>query len=1145
MSEAQEQKKKEKMAFTAEQQAAIEAIDCNVAVSAGAGSGKTKVLVARFMYILEQSLAQQKPLEAANILAITFTRKAAGEMKTRIRQSISEKIADDALNAQFWRNQLQNLESAQITTIHGLCSRILRENPVEAQLDPGFTVAEEFEGQQFVDDCLAKYLRRGLAQGNEVLRRLVGIYGASSFLEQVNSLLPQLPDITGKVIVEENGKLVEKEQDLTKPYREFLTGCSGDKQSLRRALMDLVEQREKLVKPKTKARGKLDRLAEALPQVLQELEAEVSSFATLLEITENKISGGSVKPLWDEIKSLRLKVEQEALMRSAVPLVEAWQQVLHDLYAYIQQEKAQQELLTFDDLELKAVELLKNNEAVRQKYHEHFRYIMVDEFQDTNERQRQLIYLLCGDRMTELEGRKLFIVGDAKQSIYRFRGAEVKVFADVQREMKQKGGKLLKLTKNFRSIKGVLSACNLVFKELLGEDTSRDVYFEALDFNKDAIVEPVLLEVPYTEANKAQRRRSEADAVVRKMRELHTAEGVGYGQMTVLLAAMTECPTLAAALDNQNVPYVVVDGKGFYERQEVLDLLHLLTVLHNRYRSLELAGVLRSPYFGLDDETLTKLFLSGAESLWQALQEADLAQFAQEQKARVQRAAKILQELRSYAALYALPELLNEVWRILAVDAVLSLQEHGAGKLANAAKLRDEAVEYCVSKQAGLGDYLAYVAAVRAANTRATTANLDAEEAVQIMTIHNSKGLEFNTVFLPQLDRRGQNDMSSIKYQKELGLGIKAPRSDGSVENTPILDDIKNFAKEREREEYVRKLYVAMTRAEERLLMSGAVKGEMTADADGVEHFSIKQSGTDKSLCEKNWLEQLMEIFAQTGTGVKIELATESAAEENFAQGQAEEPFVVTDEVLRSVAPLPTFAESGRSYFTASALQTYLHCERQYYYQQVLELPALEEENCIAGTGNCDALPAYVTGLVVHRALELYRGNVQAAFEKALSEQQLDAAPVAKYLLEKYVASDLFKSLPAEHRREQRFLMPQDGLMIDGIIDYLAETPEGLVLVDYKTGTPPEAGEVHAGYAYQLALYKAAAERMYKKPVIRAELHFLQNLTKWELPQDKEYKQEALALCKKVGAKSEAEEFACVGGRACSYCPYAYICPQK
>lgn len=1126
------EEKNKAVQYTDEQKQAIETIDCNVAVSAGAGSGKTKVLVARFMYILEQSLAQKKPLEAANILAITFTRKAAGEMKTRIRQSISEKINEDKLNASFWRKQLQNLERAQITTIHGLCSRILRENPVEAQLDPGFTVAEDFEGQQFVKDCVARYLRHALTQENAALRRLLHIYGAASFTTQVSGLLPQLADITGRLDAGE-------QQDLTQSYREFLASCEGWKEDLLLALTELVEQRESLTSKTSQGRKTLNLLAELFVQVQSELRAEKTDFTTLDNVLGGMQARGNVKELLLDIRDLCSRLRQQEVVKNAIPVVQDWQAVLQELEEYISQQKAQLELLTFDDLELQALELLQSNEQVRRKYHERFRYIMVDEFQDTNERQRQLIYLLCGDSMTELEGRKLFIVGDAKQSIYRFRGAEVRVFAEVQRELAKRGGSLLKLSKNFRSIKGVLTACNIAFKELLGEDTSRDVYFEALDYNKDVVIEPVLLEVGYAQEQKPQRRRLEAAAVAQKMRELHDKEQVAYGKMTVLLEAMTECAVIAAELENKNIPYVIIDGKGFYERQEVLDLLHLLTVLHNRYRSLELAGVLRSPYFGLDDATLTQLFLRGADSLWQALQEADIACLPAEQGARVQRARELLTQLRSYAALYALPELLAELWRVLAVEAVLSVQKHGESKLANACKLREEATAFCAGRQASLGDWLAQVEAVRKSNAKATTANLDAEEAVQIMTIHKSKGLEFNTVFLPQLDRKGQSDTSLIKYNRQYGLGIKAPLADGALVSTAVLDAIKEFDKQREREEYVRKLYVAMTRAEERLIMSGAVEGSRTEE-DGVVHFTLKKQ-REKALHEKRWLQQLMDIFEQTGTGISVELVENVELTDAEAE-QTKEHFAVTAEVEQQIAPLPTFCGNGRSYFTASALQTYLHCQRQYYYQQVLELPPLEAMNCVAG--ECDTLPAYVTGLIVHRALELYRGDAKAALAKAVSEQELEAAPVAKYLFEQYLASALYKSLPAEHRREQRFLLPEGGLMLEGIIDYLADTQNGLVLVDYKTGAPPADDEVHDGYAYQLAIYKAAAEQMYKKPVVRAELHFLQNNTRWTLPEAATYYSDALALCRKIAAKCDVQDFACTAGRACSYCPYAYICPQ-
>ena len=199
-----------------EQRAAILAIDCNVSVSAGAGSGKTKVLVERFLHILEQglpeySITKQLKLDAGNILAITFTRKAAGEMKERVRKSIEKRLDNDGEG--FWHKQLESLNRAQISTIHGLCSRILRENPVEVRLDPAFVVAEEFTSAEFLEDCLDKYLRRELREGNAAIKKLIEVYGASGLVRLVEAILPALEDIFN-------------ETDLRKPYRDSINSLS-------------------------------------------------------------------------------------------------------------------------------------------------------------------------------------------------------------------------------------------------------------------------------------------------------------------------------------------------------------------------------------------------------------------------------------------------------------------------------------------------------------------------------------------------------------------------------------------------------------------------------------------------------------------------------------------------------------------------------------------------------------------------------------------------------------------------------------------------------------------------------------------------------------------------------------------------------
>lgn len=1102
--------------FTQAQLQAIQTLGTNVAVSAGAGSGKTRVLVERFLYILRQAQEKKLPaLEADDILAITFTRKAAGEMRSRVRQSMNE-LADAGDGDDFWRRQVRQLERAQIATIHGLCSHILRENPVEAQLDPAFVLADDFETQDFLAQCVQSYLRSGLAQGDEALRKLVATYGAASLVKQLTALTSKLPE------------LVEVE-DLTAAYRENIAVQPKLTTDLIEKLQYLVAQRAELTKPKSKGREQLDNLAEHLTDVIAGLKAEIPDFTAFTAyVSVIKNQRGELKELIDEAKAGCEQLDNVLNDKLALPLVEAWQQVLQAVYAYMQQKKQEQDLLTYDDLELRCVQLLKENAVVRQKYHERFRYIMVDEFQDTNERQRELIYLLCGDDAETLAGHKLFIVGDPKQSIYRFRGADVSVFARVRAEITRGGGCCLTLQDNFRSDDKVLETCNSVFRELLGEDENLPVYFEALAAHHEGDFTPRLLQIIYDEETKDEKRFLEAVALAEQMRELHEA-GMAYGDMAVLLRAMTNCETLAAALQRQGVPYNVIDGKGFYDRQEVLDLLNLLTVVHNHHRALELAGVLRSPYFGLDDATLTQLFLSRLP-LWDALQQAEPGCFSAEQGALVRRAAKILREIRAYAALAALPELWQQLWQQLEVDAVLSRQRHGAAKLANAQKLRQLAEEYCATRQGTLSDWLAYVERVRKAETRETAANLEAADVVQILTIHKSKGLEFKTVFVPFLDSPRSGNTDEISFLPQLGLGIKVLNAAGELVPTGVLSKVKEADKILDIAERIRLLYVAMTRAENALILSGAVNAD-------------RSSESKKSLVEMDWLSQLLTIFKSAGEVEfkEIDFRSELPEGENHTEKQLD----VTPEVKRAIAPLPAYAASGRTHFTASALQTYLHCQRQYFYQQVLGLPEFELPQAEPGNGEA-ALPANVTGLIIHRALELYHSDAQAAFSRAQSEfAPGNEAEFARYLFSQYIASDLFGQLPQKRQRELQFSLPtQEGLIIEGVIDSLAELADGcLQLVDYKTGTPPET--VQAGYIYQLALYKQAAEKLTGKKVSSAQLHFLQNLSSWELPQTKDYLAEALALCKEIAAKSEEAQFNCAAGRQCAYCPYVYLCTQK
>lgn len=1121
---------------TPEQALAINTIKSNVSLLAGAGSGKTYVLMKRFVQILRADLS----VNPTNIVAITFTRKAADEIKGRVRQAVSECVeqAQTDLERLRWQEHLQKVESAPISTIHSLCSRILRDNPVETQLDPEFTILEDFEAQDFFKETLQQYLRKNIKE-NAALRRLVQTYGVNSFVNQVTALGDKLSELV-------------REDNLAEPYLKAKEELPALQQKLFAAVREVIEAREALG-AKTKGRQTLTEAAGLLDEMQKQLLAPEPDCSLLDASGVVKVSGKALAAELTNLKNLRQELNNVILNAKGCDLVQDWLAVLQEFYACLSARKQENNVLFNDDLDLLAIEHLQKNEALRQKYQERYKYIMVDEFQDTNERQRQLIYLLCGNKLDNTNN--LFIVGDVKQSIYRFRHADVSVFSKVKEDIAQNAGQNLGMKTNFRSTQSIVESCNTAFCQLM-DLPKEEICLEHHEGANTGGTKVCLLQVPYKSKDddlgaKEDKWQKEAEAIAAYLQqELPKVEPQlrPGASKAILLRAMTHCEILRQTLQGYGINCVVVKGKGFYEQQEVLDILNLLAALHNRYASLELAGALRSNYFGLDDAALTQLFwqTENDKPLWDVLQAVGSGELQlnlqPEQQALAMHAAERLRSLRQAAALMALPELFAQLWDELKPEFVLSQQENGPSKLANVKKLRRLAQQYCQTKQASLAEWLQNVKDLRASSSKEPAATVQADDALQIMTIHNSKGLEFDLVILPQLDKSVKGDTASIKYlpgkEGEQGLlGIKVPDKEMQLQNSGVYEQAKARDSELEEAESRRLLYVAMTRAQKQLLMVGTVAEEKLPEA---------VIGLPAA---KGWWQQLQAVYEvdwdkQESSCPWVRLLCAAALSPAVAQ-QGEQPQLALEPL--ALAPLPAYAACGRTCFTASALQTYLHCKRQYYYQQVLAVPELEQT--VAGE-QAHELPASVTGSIVHKALELYNGyNAEAVFAIALDEFAPGvAATQAKSMFDAYVVSDLYKALPKKQKRELEFVQPlQQELAAEGVIDLLAfDEDDNMIIVDYKTGTPPEPDEVKLGYAYQLALYKDAAEKLYPgKRVVRAELHFLQNMSVWQLPLDKSYLQEAVGLCEEISGKGEEDDFSCICNDSCAYCHYAYLCPQK
>jgi ATP-dependent helicase/nuclease subunit A len=956
--------------FTEKQLEAIHSLEQNTVVSAGAGSGKTSVLVERYLYLLQPETGK-KPVSTQEILAITFTRKAATEMRQRIRSGIVAKLQSPGEDHGYWQEQLTNLDKAQIGTIHSLCNSILKNNPVESNLDPAFTVAEEREAAVFLETQTKNFVRQQLRAKNPEVLQLTGEYGSVRFLRQVQQLWQE-------------GNFPPPEADLRPPYEQALALAESSRQWLQENCTEKLEF--------TLSQKNWQRLQESWPQVRQALAGAVltKDQGQLLAGTLGALKANS-KTDRELVKAIRENLNcflSIPVLQQALQLIPAWQHFLTGLRAYVQTQKAEAGLLSFDDLEQRALELLDTCPQVLEKCRQKYHYLMVDEFQDTNERQRQLIYLLAGGAKDKLLGNHLFVVGDAKQSIYRFRGADVQVFAQVREEIQQQGGKDIVLAKNFRSQRKVLEFCNQVFGVLLDADRQHNMTFEPLEADdEEGQLQPHFWVLDYQKDQREEERSSEARLMAAEIIRLHQEEQLDFNKIYILLRTMTPVATYATALQEAGVPYAIVDGRGFFDRQEILDLLNLCAVLVNPRDNTALTGVLRSPYFGIDDNWLTRMYLEGAEPyLW------DKLPHWQDQEPQLARAWKILQELQQLAACLSLPDLLNAIEEALDPVTVLLLQDGGREKVANYQKFVTLAVNFAAQGGTTV-TWLQELRQQREDQVREAAATVISSDAVTIMTIHKAKGLEADTVFVPNLDARTETDKVSIKYLPGQGLGISVCNENEELVETPVLQNFKAVEKELNGEERSRLLYVAMTRAQQRLYLLGG-------------HLLTKSSSKTS-----NWVTELQSILGAAEqdldvrqidlTATKIEAPAALTA---VQAGAALPP-------AAKLAPLPGFGLHNSTYFSASALQEYLYCPRRYYYEVVEQLPPLAAELEPAGR----QLAATAIGHLAHQVLERYDGtNFAAVYRQAVQEHANGnlalAAPVQK-MLEQYLASPLYQSL--------------------------------------------------------------------------------------------------------------------------------------
>ncbi|MBN1571711.1 MAG: UvrD-helicase domain-containing protein [Deltaproteobacteria bacterium] len=813
----------------------IKAIKGNMVVTAGAGTGKTTCLVEKVITLIGEAYI---PVE--KILAITFTKAAAAEMVERLRVEIGKRAKTEM--GEVWKIALNDLERAQISTIHSLCARILRENPIEAGIDPDFKEEEETINILLTEEIWDAWAKENLWGGHEYdddLVTLIKRFGTEG-IKAIGMELSKRPDrIDDYLRYRVDGEAERKEfQKLLAKIRDELSGSDIEAKEEDLLYQKCIKTTEIL------AKNSLEEMADSLNGVdsrrVVGREENWASADTFTSVKEMFYQPGGVIDTLKELKPFLKQLEDDKIAETAV-------RVMSGFVRFIREERIGRGVLTFFDLIYEAKRLLQKNLEVRRRYQREFDYILVDEFQDTDPIQGDIILFLAEDGAkaerpedVKVGGDRLFIVGDPKQSIFRFREAEIGVFYDVADKIKISGGEKQELANSYRSQKHLVEFHNALFSSYIGYEEER----YAVDYDP---LTPRIEDIPNIDGESAvdivisnstgggladEVREEEAEYIATRILDMveGQAEGkivrdketkepraVKYGDIAILIRTMTSVSIYEEALKRENIPYIIVGGRGYYQRQEISDLINILSVVLDPTDKRALVGVLRSSVFGIDDETIYRL--AEGDKLNYRVKAGD---------DRVEKAYKVLRHLHRIRGGRTLSGLLDEVFDRTEIMEINGFGTGGTQRVGNLTKIGKIAMELESAGPVTLTSFIHLLREFVESDPDEGEAVIteEVEDSVRIMTVHKAKGLEFPVVFLPnlgsklKLDPRGGIYVDTTSKGTISGVNLKTKRK-------RLMSDLgyNMYLKERERQrnlaEERRIFYVATTRARDRLILLG------------------------------------------------------------------------------------------------------------------------------------------------------------------------------------------------------------------------------------------------------------------------------------------------------------------------------------
>lgn len=1051
----------ERLDLNRKQKEAAEA-ETSVAVTAGAGTGKTAMLSHRYLHHVKVD-----DLSPLAIVAVTFTDKAAAELRSKIRKVLIAENADEKTIAE--------LEAAQISTIHSLSARICRDHYDLAGLPPDFQIMDEITSKLWE---LEKFDEAIGMVDPDIVRRL----GFSFMCSAVAELLKD-PYRSDKALEKGSAEWkqiladkFQKEWEILQATAEFAdceaifrtySGKPGD--TLEKARVDYLNafadaRSQNSVLPIYEVRGRHragERIGIASNWDTYALEQIRAAYNAMLAYIPKERKDRE-KFIFNE--------HDDAAAELIEPLAGAYRTVRE----YLQKEKIANKLLDFNDLELYAREILGHKSAVRH-YAERWKAILVDEFQDTNPIQAEIIERISA-------GTKLTIVGDEKQSIYGFRGADVEVFGRFRKHIADvHGGSEVALELSYRTHTALVERSNDIFAPLLGEIHQPLISGRNEEKYPPASPPPITLHVADGEGSIDDLRVEESEFIADEIAKL-LAKGVKPRDIAVLGRTWAPLDIYMDALLERGIPAAHLGGGSLLETREAKDVYALLQFVSRPEDNLPLVALLRSPFFAVSDARLLAVAIkyNKAEFVW-------------------------------WDAIRRRPEFKNEVSmlselidrsRVLSADELVAFADEMTGYSAIIANLPQPKRRYAdlvgtrefIRRLAeeGRADVFGVVRSLREllhAKAEVERPQLEAGNAVSLMTIHKAKGLEWNYVFVPDLDHGSSSSSSQLMIDADIGVTLSVEGDGHDRQKGAIFNLINERRKELEQKEMRRLIYVAITRAKDRVFLSSAgVKGRGTTalkllrpalESAGIEEIAITSDG-------QNSRDVVSPVYAAD----------------------------IYEELLETIPAVPASV-------TATGLSVYAKCPKQFRYQFIEGHPGIAGES---GTN------AAKIGTYTHEALsgEFYSVETLRDFSVDANDDELAEALQLATVFRESPKYDGVRSDLAEY--EVPFKTSVGGLNMHGHADYVTED----LVLDFKTDAEMNPDE----HQFQLWAYAKAFDKQ------RAFIAYLRcdKLHEWSGESFAALDAAAHALAERILA---GDHTATPSETVCTYCPFKTICPES